>query len=98
MSGTRTISRSPRLRPGGRLSGCGILGPEVARIAAAKGGADGSPGTGPKARQVPRDLDRAVGGREQMKGERGTTASQRRVLVEPEQLLDSQRDRRAAIG
>src|ERR1700678_917713 len=70
----------------------------MAGVAARKVRADGGPGAAPKARQVAGDLDRTVSGREQMKGERDTPAGQRRVLVEPEKLLDAQRDRWAALG
>ena len=70
----------------------------MARIAAAKVGAHGGPGAAPKARQVARDLDRAVSGRQQMEGERDAPASNRRVLIETEQLLNAERDRGAAFG
>src|SRR6202044_142099 len=70
----------------------------MAGIAAAKVRTHGGPGATPEAWQVARDLDRAVGGREQMEGERNASAGQRRMLVEPEQLLNAQRDRRAALG
>src|SRR3984957_810828 len=69
----------------------------MAGITAAKVGADGGPGAAPEAWQVARDLDRTVSGREQMEGERDATAGQPRMLVEPEQLLDAQRDRRSAF-
>src|SRR6202044_3897271 len=59
-------SRPSRLRSSGRLGGGRVLGPEMAGIAATKVGAHGGPGAAPKARQVARDLDRAVGGREQV--------------------------------
>src|SRR6202453_4673134 len=59
-------STPPRLGACGRLRGARVLGPEVAGIAAAKVGAHGGPGAAPKARQVARDLDRAVRGREQV--------------------------------
>jgi hypothetical protein len=69
----------------------------MAGIAAAKVGADGGPGAAPEARQVARDLDWTIGRRKQVKGERNASAGQRGMLVEPEQLLDAQRDRRSAF-
>ena len=61
-------SRPSWLRPRGRRRGGRVLWPEMAGIAAAKVGADGGPGAAPEAGQIARDLDRPVGGREQMRG------------------------------
>ena len=85
--GVTGASRSPRLRPRGRRRGGGVLGPEMAGIAAAKVGADGGPGAAPEAGQVARDLDRPMGRREQMQGQRNASPGERGMRVEPEQFL-----------
>ena len=92
------LSRPPRLgacrgRGGGR-----VLRPDVARIATAKVGADRGPGAAPEAGQVAGDLDRPVRGRQQMESERDASPGERGMLIEPEQLLHAQGDRRAPFG
>ena len=69
----------------------------MAGIAAAEVGADSGPGAAPEARQVARDLDRAMRGRKKLERERNTPARQRRMILEPEQFLDAQCNRRAAF-
>ena len=59
----------------------GVRGPAVLGVAAGEVLAHGGPRAGPEAGQVGRDLDRAVGGREQRHRERHPAAGDRRVLA-----------------
>ena len=52
----------------------------------------------PEPRQVAGDLDRPVGGRQQMQRQRHAPAGERGVVGEAEQFLHPQRDARAALG
>ena len=62
------------------------------RIAAAHLGAHGGIAAAPEPRQVARDLDRPVRGREEINDQRNAAAGNRRMPVEPEQFLHADRD------
>ena len=71
---------------GGRGVG-GIVGPGVARVAAAHIGFHGSPRTAPEARQITGDLERPVGGREQFKRQGQAAVGDAWMRRETEQFL-----------
>src|SRR5690606_24408127 len=65
----------------------GIIRPGMLRIATLHLGFDRRPGAPPKARQIARDLNWPVRGREQMQRQWQPPARNRRMPVEAEQLL-----------
>ena len=89
-SRTRAASRAASAARSSGSSGQGCFGILPAHV-----GPHRRPGAAPEARQVAGDLDRPLGRREQVQDQRHAPAGDRRMLVEPEQLLHPHGEDRA---
>src|ERR1700719_5360234 len=85
------------LCPPSRRRGKRIVGPGMLWVAAAHLRAHGGVAAAPEARQIARHLHRPVRPREEVDQQRDFAASNRRVAVDAEQLLDADRYLRPAV-